>query len=236
VSSYLAIAPEDGIAIAVFANTDSEDNYLEDITLVAAAKAFGLADPSSSSSSSSPAAANQSSASRRRSNLPRHADLTARSEDHGAGGPPPPPPDVDVLTGTYYNAGYGMGELCSVRSTSASCRSVLAAFCAIDPSLSPNSTSADLFASWVTLLSTHVRFTHNTNATGSQYVLSIGSIYPKGYGKNTTPFSTLAPSAKVEFVVEYEKVVGFGWYDLGEHVKREGSVEKTSDVWFVKEA
>lgn len=218
----------------MFANTDSEDDYLQDIALVAAAKAFGLPDPSSSSSSS--AAANQSSASRRRSNLPRHADLTARSEDHGARGPPPPPPpppDVDVLTGSYYNAGYGMGELCSVRSTSASCQSVLAAFCTIDPSLSSNSTSTDLFASWVTLLSTHVRF---TNATGSQYVLSIGSIYPKGYGKNTTPFSTLAPSAKVEFVVEYEKVVGFGWYDLDEHVEREGSVENTSDVWFVKEA
>jgi hypothetical protein len=38
-------------------------------------------------------------------------------------------------------------------------------------------------------------------------------------------------------VVENEKVVGFGWNDIGEDdgvVKRVGSVQESSDVWFVK--
>ena len=219
-STTIAVAREDGIAIVILANTDSADTPIGDILLAAATKAFGL-------SSSSPA--NQSSVSRR-SQPPPAAAVMARADTDGAGASPS---DVDMLTGTYYNAGYGTRVLCSVRSTSSPCKKVLAAFYAIDPSLSPNSTSADLFASWVTLLSTHVRFTY-TNA--SQYLLSIGSIYPEGYGKNTTPFSTLAPAATVEFVVEEEKVVGFGWYGIGDHVKRAGSVEETSDVWFVKQA
>ena len=205
----------------MLANTDSTDVPISDILNAAAAKAFGLADPSSSP-------ANQSTASRR--STPPNADMMARAEGDSAGASPS---DVDMLTGTYHNPGYGTGVLCSVRSTSSPCKSVLDAFYAIDPSLSANSTSADLFASWITVLSTHVRFTY-TNA--GQYLLSIGSIYPEGYGKNTTPFSTLAPAATVEFVVEEEKVVGFGWYGIGDHVKRAGSVEETSDVWFVKQA
>jgi hypothetical protein len=134
------------------------------------------------------------------------------------------------LTGTYYNAGYGTGVLCSVHSSSPSCESVLDAFRSIDPSLS---SSTDLFASWVTLLSTHLRFTY---ANDSKYLVSAGSVYPQGYGKNTTPFSTLAPIATAEFMVENEKVVGFGWNITGDDgdVKQSGSVEETSEVWFLK--
>ncbi len=136
------------------------------------------------------------------------------------------------LTGTYYNAGYGAGELCSVHSSSPSCESVLDAFRSIDPSLSPNSTSTDLFASWVTIFSTHMRFTYTND---SQYSISIGSIYPHGYGKNSTAFSTLVPFAKAEFVVENEKVVGFGLNIIGDDGDAQsGSVEETAEVWFVK--
>jgi len=69
-------------------------------------------------------------------------------------------------------------------------------------------------------------------------LISAGSIYPQGYGKNTTAFSTLGPIATAEFVVENEKVVGFGWDNIGDDgdVKQSGSaVEETSEVWFVKE-
>ena len=218
-STYIAGAPEDLIGIIVLANADSKETALLNITLAAAAIAFGSGD------SSSPPA-NQSAASRR-SKLPRRASLVARGDDGGA----PAPSDVDLLTGTYYNAGYGTGELCSVRSSSPSCKSVLDAFHAIDPSLAPN--SSDLFASWITLLSTHVRFAYTND---SQYLIYIGSIYAEGYGKNTTPFSTLDSGATAEFVVENGKVSGFGWNDLGNGGKRAGSVEETSDVWFAKVA
>jgi len=84
-------------------------------------------------------------------------------------------------------------------------------------------------------LSTHIRFTYTND---SQYSISAGSIYPQGYGKNSTPFSTLAPAATAEFVVENEKVVGFGLNIIGDDdgVQRAGSVEETSEVWFVKVA
>jgi hypothetical protein len=199
----------------VLVNAESKSEPITDIVLKAAEKAFG-----SGVSSSSPPA-NQTTVSRR-SRLPRTAGVTARA-DGGA-------PGVD-LTGTYYNAGYGTSVLCSVHSSSPSCESVLDAFHSIDPSLS---TSTDLFASWVTVLSTHLRFTY---ANDSKYLVSAGSIYPQGYGKNTTPFSTLESIATAEFVVTNDKVVGFGWNITGDDgdVKQSGSVEETSEVWFVKE-
>ena len=213
VSTFIAAAPEDGIGIIVLTNADSKADAISNITDQAAELAFG-------SGNSSPATVTR----RFYQPAPRHdgVTLTARGDDG--------PPDVD-LTGTYYNAGYGPAVLCSVQSTSPSCESVLDAFRSIDPSLS---TSTDLFASWVTLLSTHLRFTYTND---SQYLITIGSIYPQGYGRNSTPFSTLIPVAMAEFEVENEKVVGFGWNNIGlddDDVKRAGSVEETSDVWFVK--
>ena len=214
-STFIAAAPDDDIGIIVLTNADTKADAILNITTQAAEIAFG-------SGNSSPAAVTR----RSHQPAPRNVGptLTARG-DYG-------PPQVD-LTGTYYNAGYETAELCSVHSTSPSCESVLGAFRSIDPSLS---TSTDLFASWVTLLSTHLRFTYTND---SQYLISIGSIYTQGYGKNTTPFSTLGPVATAEFVLEYGKVVGFGWNNIGDETegvaKRAGSVEKTSEVWFVKE-
>jgi hypothetical protein len=114
----------------------------------------------------------------RHSKLPRHAGVTARG-DEGT-------PDVD-LTGSYYNAVYEAAGFCSVHGSSPSCVSVLDDFRSIDPSLSPNSTSTDLFTSWVMVSRTHMRFTYTNN---SQYPVSIGSVYPQGYGGDFTPFST----------------------------------------------
>ena len=215
-STAIAAAPGDGIGIIVLVNADSKADSIINIVLKAAEKAFG-----SGVSSSSPPA-NQTTASRR-SKLPRTAGVTPRADGDA--------PGVD-LTGTYYNAGYGTCVLCSVHSTFPPCENVLDAFRSIDPSLS---TSTDVFASWVTVLSTHLRFTYTND---SKYLISVGSIYPQGYGKNTTPFSTLFPFATAEFEVENEKVVGFGWNITGDDgdVKQSGSVEETSEVWFVKEA
>ena len=210
VSTFIGIAPEDGIAIVALTNADDKDDPIFDIVDKIVEKAFGSENSSSATIT-------------RRSNqlTPRHAGLTARGDDG--------PPNVD-LTGTYCNAGYGTGVLCSVHSSSPSCKSVLDAFRSIDPSLS---TSTDLFASWVTLFSTHLRFTYTNNG---KYSISAGSIFPQGYRKNTTSFSTLAPIATAEFAVENEKVVGFGWNVIGDDgdVMPSGSVEETSEVWFVK--
>ena len=214
-STAIAAALEDGIGIIVLVNADAKAESITNITIKAAEKAFA-----SGVSSSSPPANKTTVA--RRSKVPRSAGVMARVDD-GA-------PDVD-LTGTYYNAGYGACVLCSVQSSFQPCESVLDAFRSIDLTLS---TSTDLFASWDKVFSTHLRFTYTND---SKYSVSAGSIYPQGYGKNTTAFSTLAPIAIAEFAVENGKVVGFGWNITGDDgdVKQSGSVEETSEVWFVKE-
>jgi hypothetical protein len=223
VSTIVAAAVEDGMGIVALANADTKADAIQDIVSKAAEKAFGCRN--FLSPSSTPATSTFT----RRSNqpLPRHhAGVAPRNSD------------IANLTGTYHNTGYGTGELCSVRSTSPSCKSVLDAFRSIDPSLSPTSTSTDLFASWATLFSTHIRFTPTTTNNSLYYLISAGSIYPQGHGKNTTAFSTLGPAATAEFVVENGKAVGFGWNNILDDtgVQRPGSVEETSEVWFANQA
>ena len=65
--------------------------------------------------------------------------------------------------------------------------------------------------------------------------MSAGTIYPEGYGKNSTPFSTLAPGGLATFVVENGSVVGFGVSGII-GVEQPGPVEEVSDVWFVRKA
>jgi len=257
VSTAIAAALEDGLAVIGLANASLKQSYIYAIISEAVQKAMGLANanlkqpsiyaiiletvqkaigfananlkrPSiyaiipeavqkafSLAASSSPLA-NQSTVSRR--DLP--PTVAARTDGAAS-------PSYSDLAGTYFNAGYGTAELCSVESTSPSCQSVLNDFRSIDKSLSAN--SMDLFVSWKTPFSSNFRLTAN----GTQYVLFVGSIYPEGYGKNSTPFSTLGAGAIAKFVVENESVIGFGVFSLDKD--EAGSVEETSDIWFVKQ-
>jgi hypothetical protein len=217
VSTTVIAAPEDGIGIVVLANADVKGESLNKIFLGVAEKVFGAGN-----SSNHPRADDSITS---RSILLRHAGVTTRANSAGT------PPYLD-LAGTYHSTGYGTVVLCSVNSSSPSCRSVLDDFRAVNESISPNST--DLFASFDTLWSKHAHFTH-TNA--SEYLISLGTIYPEGYGKNSTPFSTLGPAATGQFVVKNGKIVGFGFNDSDTSDLTHGvSVEETSQVWFVKEA
>ncbi len=217
VSTAIVAALEDGIGIVVLANADSKALSLRNIILGVAQKAF-----SSANSSDSPPTNKLTVL---RSVMPQHAGVVARAD--GAGTPPYLDP-----AGTYYSTGYGTLILCSVHSSSPSCQGVLDDFRAVNKSISPNST--DLFASFNMVWSKHAQFTH-TNA--SKYLIFLGTIYPEGYGKNSTPFSTLAPTTIAQFVVENGKTVGFGFNDSPvSDSTHGGSVEETSQVWFVKEA
>jgi hypothetical protein len=217
VSTVVVAALEDGIGIVVLVNADAKALSLEKIIVGVAEKVFGAGNPSDFS----PADDSITS----RSILPRDSGVTARADSAGT------PPYLD-LAGTYHSTGYGTIVLCSVDSSSPSCRSVLEDFRAVNESISPNST--DLFASFNTVWTKHAHFTH-TNA--SKYLISLGTIYPEGYGKNSTPFSTLDPATTAQFVVENGKIVGFGFNDSDtSDLTHGGSVEETSQVWFVKEA
>jgi len=94
------------------------------------------------------------------------------------------------------------------------------------------SNSPDLFTYWGGVWYRHGYFSYEN---GSSYSIDIGTIYPHGYGKNSTPFTTLGnPFTTAEFVVENGKVVGFGFDDDVSDlpVKPGGSVKETSQVWF----
>jgi hypothetical protein len=69
---------------------------------------------------------------------------------------------------------------------------------------------------------------------GSSYEIDIGTIYPQGYGKNTTPFKISGSYSTAKFVVENGVVVGFGFNDSDSvlPVNPAGSVKETSQVWF----
>lgn len=69
------------------------------------------------------------------------------------------------------------------------------------------------------------------------------NLYPKGYGKDKTPFETALDGvnpegATVQFVVEGDEVIGFGLTSLiGEVTERErlgSTVEEKAEVWFRK--
>jgi hypothetical protein len=207
VSAVIAAAPEDGIGVILLANADDKQSAMTDIALRVANKAFGLGTGNSSYTPSNDPSTGVTSP----------ADSAA-------------PVNYPDPAGTYFNAGYGTAVLCSVHSSSSACQVVLDDFRAVDKSLSQNST--DLFSSWITPWTSHIRFTHTND---SQYIISGGTIYPEGYGKNSTPFSTLSPGPLATFVVENESVIGFGITGIS-GVKREGSVEEASDVWFVRQA
>ena len=215
-STIVVAALEDGVGIVVLVNADEKGSSIEKILLGVAEKAFGAGN----SSNFLPADNSITS----RSIMPRHSGLTPRTDNAGT------PPSLD-LAGTYHSTGYGTIALCSVHSSSPSCQSVLGDFRAINKSISPDST--DLFASFITLWSKHAHLTY-TNA--NKYLISLGTIYPEGYGKNSTPFSTLAPITTAQFVVENGEIVGFGFNDSDvSDLTHGGSVEETSQVWFVKE-
>jgi len=216
VSALVAADPGEAIGIVALANADAKQSPITNIALLAVAKA--LASQTGNSTSSPPT--NSSTLSR--GNPRRRSRVTSRAEGTAS------LHSLDIA-GTYFNAGYGTTVLCSVHSSSSSCQNVLDDFRSIDKSLSSNST--DLFISWISMFSSHVRFTHSTD---TQYIISAGTIYPEGYGKNSTPFSTLELAGLATFVVEKESVVGFGVSGIS-GVERPGPVEEASDIWFVRQ-
>lgn len=216
-STLIVAALEDGIGIVVLGNADGKGLSLEKIILRVAEKAFGTGNSSNFPPDDDSITS--------RSILRRDSTIMTTREDSAGTS------SCLDLTGTYYSTGYGTVVLCGVHSSSPSCQSVLDDFRALNKSISPNST--DLFASFNTLYTKHALFTH---ANASRYLISLGTIYPEGYGKNSTPFSTLAPATTVQFEVVNGEIAGFG-FNVSDtsYLTRGGSVEETSQVWFVKE-
>ncbi|KAG1859372.1 beta-lactamase/transpeptidase-like protein [Suillus subalutaceus] len=145
---------------------------------------------------------------------------------------------LEEFTGTYTNAGYGAITFCSPSSSSSYCQDVISDFTAVDAGKSTAPQSVQLFAAWPRIWSSHIRGVHRS---GNTFVVHPTSLFPEGYGRDTTPFETSeigSSEATAEFVVEDGKVVGFGLVGLvGQPTKRERTyttVKDQAEVWFDK--
>lgn len=219
VSTAITIPVFDGVGVVTLANADGKHPALSDITHVVLKKLAGYTDESMPAELSArlwtqfPSATSGV-------NHPCEEGLSATNEL--------PPSRLD-LTGTYDNVGYGTFSLCDASSRSDECRLVLDDFRLVDEPLTSDPNR--LFASWSCVWSSHARF-NPTNTTG-RYLVDFGTLYPAGYGKNTTPFAYWMGRIPADFVVEDGIVKGVGFGGIGERERNE-IVEENFEVWFRK--
>ncbi|KAI9456693.1 beta-lactamase/transpeptidase-like protein [Lactarius psammicola] len=217
VTADITIPVIDGVGVVTLANANSKFSALDDITVTILKKLAGYTDESTSANlSAHPWTQFQSALFGA-----RRAREERLSTTHEL-------PQLD-LTGTYDGVGYGTLTLCDASSLSDECRPVLDDFrLADEPSMgNPNS----LFGSWPYVWTSHARF--NPTNTSGRYLVDFGSLYPTGYGRNTTPFAYWLSRVPADFIVEDGIVRGFGLSEIGEK-EGYGSVEDNFDVWFSK--
>ena len=149
-----------------------------------------------------------------------------------------------LYTGTYSNPGYGAFTICDSTTTSEYCQRVRLDFGIVDEQAtsslrgSANTTSSEslLLAAWPRFWADHLRFSH---IQGNQFRVDAVSLFPKGYGKDKSPFQYSYPPEQtsiVDFVVNNGKVVGFGLSGTVDvetnRQKAGGTIEQMADVWF----
>lgn len=141
--------------------------------------------------------------------------------------------------GTYKNLAYGNFTLCAPTTRSEYCASVRADFAACGE----RGEHPALYAAYPRFTSSHIRLTpHPLQPAAHENIdaweLEFVSLFPHGYGKDTTPFvyRVLGGSTmEVRCAVVGGRVDGCGIVDvtLDEgRVLREGPLKEVADVWF----
>ncbi|KAG2069269.1 beta-lactamase/transpeptidase-like protein [Suillus decipiens] len=142
---------------------------------------------------------------------------------------------LEEFSGTYTDAGYGTITFCAPSANSSYCQDVISDFTAVDGGKSSAPQSAQLLAAWPRICSSHIRGTHRS---GNTFEFQYTSLFPEGYGRDSTPFETELSDATAEFVVENGKVVGFGIFgrldQLAERERTHTTVKDRAEVWFDK--
>ncbi|RDX40963.1 beta-lactamase/transpeptidase-like protein [Lentinus brumalis] len=176
-------------------------------------------------------------------------DPTAANFIAGAGGVMSNAIDMAKWAATVLNHGYGNITFCAPGDNSTTyCAGALADWAAI----SANG-SVDPHALYATTprITTHAMMWHvcmTTTDSGDQdkgsaasFLLTLQSIYPQGFGRDTTPFledtSSLFefPETDVQCLLDGQgNVKGCGWMDLEPGHERTGSVQERADVWWDK--
>ena len=234
----LLFFPNDNIAVVAFANSEGTGITQTDVALRVVEDYLGLKHsvelPSSGAlkvehSELLPSFSSQNSP---KSNIQQQCDDLSK---HAR-----PAVPLEHYEGTYANPGYGNLTFCAASSKDSSCAQVLFDFTSISPNgtLDPNS----LYVGTSRMIADHVRLRRacSTSSFGVEsFRLSAGTIFPNGYGQDTTPFmySLLPGELDAECLVEGDpaQVVGCGIMNVEAAPPRtEGSVQERADVWFTK--
>ena len=123
------------------------------------------------------------------------------------------PADLEAFSGNYTNAGYGNITLCTAQTDSPYCDDVLTSFAPFIAQSPP----PELYAAWSRVFADHIRLTYMSDA---EFNLQTTSLFPNGYGANTTAFETAVSGESdgtVTFVLSNSssadadaEVLGFG--------------------------
>ncbi|KAI0669584.1 hypothetical protein C8Q78DRAFT_187113 [Trametes maxima] len=148
----------------------------------------------------------------------------------------PPSLNLEAYTGSYTSRGHGTVTLCSPQSASHYCTGVLADFSALDDL---KDSPSGLYSAFKSVLSTHMRLRHRS---GDTFTGEFTTLYPHGYGRNTTAFETFETGdaeSTVVFSVEDSKVIGFSLIideaAVAARQKRtDEPIKETADAWFEK--
>ncbi|EIW83776.1 beta-lactamase transpeptidase-like protein [Coniophora puteana RWD-64-598 SS2] len=169
----------------------------------------------------------------------------------GRAKPPPsdsdPTPELEDFAGTYHDPGYGSLSLCAASTQSAYCTETRATLASVDAAAGRNITKTaehQLVGAWPRVWCSHVRLVHRGYDEETQTVrfgLDCTSLYPQGYGKNTTAFELSdfkGGEVAAEFVLDDGDVKGFGVFgllgpDSLEQVPA-SEVKERAEVWFEK--
>lgn len=165
--------------------------------------------------------------------------LDRRSED--VGGVP-----IEQYAGEYHDPGYGSFTLCAPTSTTPQCKQYLSDWFSITPAHKPEPDT--LYGGSDRVWYHHLRLQRTNSSAGpggqglvESFFAQAVVIFPHGYGRNSTPFSTaeISPDGfHVDCVVDGRgsaEVVGCGFMDVEEGPRFQGdTVPERADVWFEK--
>lgn len=164
---------------------------------------------------------------------------------------------LDAYAGTYSNLGYGNFTLCSPSSNSSAsdeyCTSTFSDFAKVFPD-SPPSSENGLYGTWARIWANHIRALPTTPSVNSSvdgnnqtYIDEINSntftllfvtLFPFGYGKNSTPFYDEALLLEVTgiFDVVDGEVKGLGVFEdyPPPDLIKDGRLEEIAEVYFNK--
>jgi hypothetical protein len=152
--------------------------------------------------------------------------------------------ELDLFAGVYSDPGYGNITLCPFVHPSATCRTVLDEFTIVQGEL--DTTQLYGYYNWPKMWAKYIILTPQSEpksgaASSLTFYADTTTIFPHGYGANTTVFQEDSndEGVRAEFVVNEEGTVrGFGMFGMaGEVLRREKegrTIEEKAEVWFTK--